>query len=88
MQVLLVRHGESEPNAATPDWDLSARGEWEAQRVGQRLSGVGVTHVVSSPLLRALATAHIIAECYGWVSAARKTSTPGTGSLSLWRIRQ
>ncbi len=61
MQMLLVRHGESEPDAATPDWDLSARGEWEARRAGQRLSSVGVTHLVSSSLRRALATAHIIA---------------------------
>jgi len=62
MQLLLVRHGESEPDAATPDWDLSARGEWEARRAGQRLGGGGVTHLLSSPLRRALVTAHIIAE--------------------------
>jgi len=62
MQLLLIRHGQSEPNTTTPDWDLSTRGEWEARRAGRRLADVGVTHILSSPLLRALATAHIIAE--------------------------
>ncbi|MDQ2829942.1 MAG: histidine phosphatase family protein [Chloroflexota bacterium] len=62
MQLLLVRHGQSEPNTTTPDWDLSARGEWEARRAGRRLVDAGVTHILSSPLLRALSTTHIIAE--------------------------
>ncbi len=62
MELFLVRHGQSEPTSATPDWDLSRQGEREARRVGERLSSSGVTHILSSPLLRALATAQIIAE--------------------------
>jgi broad specificity phosphatase PhoE len=62
MQLFLIRHGQSEPNTATPDWDLSTQGEREARCVGERLRGTGVTHILSSPLLRALTTAHIIAE--------------------------
>jgi broad specificity phosphatase PhoE len=62
MHIILVRHGEAAHDAATPDWDLSRRGVQQARLTGGRLVGARLTHIVSSPLLRALATAHIIAE--------------------------
>ena len=62
MHLLLVRYGQSEPSTMTPDWGLSAQGEREARRIGGLLAGVGIAHILSSPLLRALATAQIIAE--------------------------
>ncbi len=62
MLVFLVRHGESEPNTATRDWDLSLRGEHQARLTGHHLAQAGITHMVSSPLHRALSTAHIMAE--------------------------
>ncbi len=65
MHIVLVRHGEAEPSAATPDWGLSERGARQARLTGERFVGAGLTHIVSSPLLRALGTAHIIAEAIG-----------------------
>jgi len=62
MHIILVRHGDAARDAATPDWNLSRRGVQQARLTGGRLVGAGLTHIVSSPLLRALATAHIIAE--------------------------
>jgi probable phosphoglycerate mutase len=62
--LLLVRHGESEANAAgllagRRDWPLTARGEAQARAVG--LAVGPVTRIVSSPLTRARATATIVA---------------------------
>ena len=62
MLVFLVRHGEAEPNTATRDWDLSLRGEHQARLTGHHLAQAGITHLVSSPLRRALSTAHLMAE--------------------------
>jgi broad specificity phosphatase PhoE len=62
MHIILVRHGEAERDAVTPDWDLSRRGVQQARLTGERFVDTGLTHIVSSPLLRALTTAHIIAE--------------------------
>lgn len=65
MHVFLVRHGESfgniDPDMTDPDTDLTPLGEAQARRVGMRLAELKVTHLVSSPLLRALATSEIIA---------------------------
>jgi len=62
VELFLVRHGQSEPSTTSPDWDLSAVGAQQALRTARRLAGVQITHLVSSPLRRALATAHRIAE--------------------------
>lgn len=64
MHVFLVRHGECfgnvDPDTTDPDSDLTPLGETQARRVGMRLADLKVTHLVSSPLLRAVATAEII----------------------------
>ena len=69
MHLYLVRHGqclsESSPGVFTPDGDLSALGERQAYLAAERLATAGITHVLSSPLLRALATASAIAEAAG-----------------------
>lgn len=69
MHLYLVRHGESHREAApgvfTPDGDLSALGEQQARLAAERLAAAAITHVLSSPLLRALATARAIAEAAG-----------------------
>lgn len=67
MLLFLVRHGECFGNVdaaqyADPDTALTPLGEIQATRVGERLAELNVTHLVSSPLMRALATTQIIAD--------------------------
>ena len=61
MAILLIRHGETDSNAArivqTPDVPLSARGCAQAERLAVRLAGVGVGAILSSDLRRAAMTA-------------------------------
>jgi hypothetical protein len=63
MDLILVRHGECGTNST--DDILTSVGEWQAQQFGQRLTNMPVTALLSSPLLRALGTAHIIAHHLG-----------------------
>jgi len=69
MHLWLIRHGdcpsESAPGASTPDGALSPMGEQQARQTARRLAGERVTHVLSSPLVRALATASFIAGAAG-----------------------
>ena len=65
MKIILIRHGQTDENAAhrhqpthTP---LSILGRKQAVAAGEKLSELGVTHVVSSPLVRALETASLLA---------------------------
>ena len=65
MHVTFVRHGEclgqSDPLFWTdPDSVLSARGVEQARATASLLASEQVTHVLSSPLVRALATADMI----------------------------
>jgi broad specificity phosphatase PhoE len=65
-RLLLVRHGAT--NATQEDRfsgstgaELSDRGRWQAERLGERLVHQNITAVYSSPLSRALDTARIVA---------------------------
>ena len=65
-QILLLRHGESEWNAAGrwqgwADIPLSATGRLQAAEAAKRLQPVGLTTVVASDLGRTIDTASIIA---------------------------
>jgi 2,3-bisphosphoglycerate-dependent phosphoglycerate mutase len=59
--ILLVRHGETDGNAARilqrPDAPLNERGMRQAERLAQRLSACGFVRVLCSDLLRARMTA-------------------------------
>jgi probable phosphoglycerate mutase len=61
MTILLVRHGETDGNAARilqrPDVPLNARGMHQAEQLAQRLSAHGFVHILCSDLLRARMTA-------------------------------
>lgn len=61
MAIFLIRHGETDGNAArivqTPDVPLSARGIVQAEQLGRRLAAAGVGAILSSDLRRALMTA-------------------------------
>jgi broad specificity phosphatase PhoE len=64
MQLFIVRHGECDAQvtgAHDPDSPLDARGRRQAALVGDALARHGVTAIVASPLVRALATAQIAA---------------------------
>lgn len=70
MLVTLVRHGEclgqTDPHYwSDPDSPLSARGTEQAVAAAHQLATEQVTHLISSPLLRALATADTIAVMCG-----------------------
>lgn len=65
MFLYLVRHGEClgqyDPTyQKDPDSPLSTLGEEQSERTAEQLHRVGFTHIVSSPLLRALETATLI----------------------------
>jgi probable phosphoglycerate mutase len=67
MRVLFVRHGESEANVrgifANRGWShpLTATGRRQANALADALAGRDISAIFSSPLQRAIETAHIIA---------------------------
>jgi 2,3-bisphosphoglycerate-dependent phosphoglycerate mutase len=65
MTILLVRHGETDGNAARilqrPDVPLNDRGMRQAERLAERLSAHGFVSILCSDLLRARMTAAPIA---------------------------
>lgn len=68
--VYLVRHGETEWNAARriqgqADSPLTPLGEYQAKLVAKRAKQLGITHIISSDLGRAIRTAEIINESLG-----------------------
>ena len=56
--IVLIRHAESSPSRDIPEsnWPLSSRGIVQAQELGEALSDIGITAVISSPYRRALDT--------------------------------
>jgi len=70
LQVYLVRHGETEWNAARKiqgqsDSPLTQKGIFQAQQGAERVRREGITHVITSDLGRTRATAQIIADACG-----------------------
>jgi broad specificity phosphatase PhoE len=68
MHLIIVRHGQSTGNITTadvPDGVLTAVGRQQARETAAVLAREGITHVLSSPLVRALATATAIADAAG-----------------------
>jgi broad specificity phosphatase PhoE len=61
MTILLVRHGETDGNAARilqrPEVPLNERGRRQAEQLAERLSADGFVHILCSDLLRARMTA-------------------------------
>ena len=73
MDIYLVRHGHrgddptnpagvQKPKGRSLDPDISIIGVKQAKQTGQRLKGLGIKAIYSSPFLRAVHTAHHIAE--------------------------
>ena len=63
---IFVRHGKSQANQdktiAAPDSPLTKEGQAQARKTGRELKGLGITTIVTSPLVRARETAEIIAK--------------------------
>lgn len=70
MTILLVRHGETDGNAARilqrPEVPLNARGVRQAEQLAERLSADGFVHILCSDLLRARMTAAPLAARSGF----------------------
>ena len=69
-EVLLVRHGETDDNAAARfqgrrDTQLNELGREQSRALAQRLRGEGLRALYSSPLARARATAQIVGDALG-----------------------
>lgn len=62
--IYLVRHGESENNAAgsynTPDTKLSERGRQQAEEIAARCAQLQIDAIIASPMTRAKDTADIV----------------------------
>lgn len=69
MAIFLVRHGETDSNAArvlqTPEAPLSARGRLQAGRLAERLAKGRIAQILSSDLARARMTAEALVEAVG-----------------------
>ena len=66
-RLYLVRHGATQLTAegrfaGSVGVDLSDEGRWQAEQLGERLRGEGITSAYCSPLSRSLDTARIIGE--------------------------
>jgi probable phosphoglycerate mutase len=66
-RVYLVRHGATaltteDKFSGAIGVELSDMGRWQAAKLGERLASEGITAVYSSPLSRAVDTAHLIAD--------------------------
>ena len=76
MRVTLIRHGEAEAHAwRDEDRALTKRGRADARRVGRALGRHGARFglIVSSPLVRAVQTAEIVAAATGYRRAILAT---------------
>ena len=65
MRLILVRHGQSFGNVVTedmPDPPLTPLGVEHAELVKEHLKHTEIHHVLASPLVRSLGTAHPLAE--------------------------
>lgn len=68
MHLFIVRHGQSTGNITNddvPDAELTPLGQQQAREAGIRLASEGITHVLCSPLVRALHTATEVAQACG-----------------------
>lgn len=67
--IFLIRHGETDGNAARiiqlPDAPLSSRGVVQAERLGRRLAAEKIALILSSDLARAMTTAEHVRRATG-----------------------
>ncbi|RAV20673.1 histidine phosphatase family protein [Paenibacillus contaminans] len=81
MDLFIIRHGQSVGNISEedmPDCPLTELGRRQAEHVADCLEGAGLTHIVSSPLIRAIETAQPL---------ARRSELPVRVWLEAYEIR-
>jgi broad specificity phosphatase PhoE len=112
MQTLWLARHANRQDFADPDWadaaerphdpGLSSDGVRQAQQLGRRVAALGVDRIVSSPFLRAVETAHHVADTTGdsivlepglgewlnddWFAAAPDTLPPDTLAAQFDRV--
>jgi probable phosphomutase (TIGR03848 family) len=88
--VLLVRHGRTAANTGgvlagwTPGIDLDDTGREQATALGQRLVGVPLTAIVTSPLERTVQTADLVAVTSGSTAARHVDDRLGECRYGDW----
>jgi len=71
VRIYFARHGRSEANLlkviSNRGWKhpLTEEGRAQAAALAERLSGEGITHIYSSPVMRAVQTAEIVSQALG-----------------------
>ncbi|GAA3399907.1 histidine phosphatase family protein [Paenibacillus hodogayensis] len=68
MDLFIIRHGQSIGNTVSydmADGELTELGRSQAEQVLEGMKGANVTHIVSSPLMRAIETAQPLARATG-----------------------
>lgn len=69
MTIWIIRHGETSGNAnrvvQVPETPLSDRGVAQAERLGRRLAGGAISHILASDYLRAAMTAARVGSAIG-----------------------
>jgi len=82
VNVVLMRHGRAGTARSDEERRLSSEGEEGVRRVAEKLGALGLSSpgVISSPLVRAVETAEIVAEAIGAVSVSTSVRLkPGLG---------
>lgn len=68
MELFIIRHGQSVGNTVKhdmPDCELTELGRSQAETVTRCMEGANLTHIISSPLIRAITTAQPLAQATG-----------------------
>ena len=84
MDLYLVRHGESDipVDSVQHDYPLSALGQEQARRLGERFRGLTIDHLITTPYRRTQQTAAAIAATTG----VQVIEEPGLGAIDAGEL--
>lgn len=87
--VYLIRHGSTEWNEkqlwqGVVDTELSVKGYEQVRKVAQLLKGKGISKIFSSPMKRALQSAHVVAQVIGYDGEIIKDERLRECEIRLW----
>jgi len=86
MNLYLIRHGESDipEDRVQHDYPLSALGREQAQRLGERLRGMHIDRLITTPFKRTLETAAAVAATTG----VDLVEEPGLGAIDAGELQR
>jgi broad specificity phosphatase PhoE len=93
-EILLVRHGETDDNAAAriqgrSDTQLNERGRQQSRALARQLEGEGLRALYSSPLARARETARIVGDALGLDAVLdERLIEADTGDWTGWTVAE